>query len=92
VESAIACTLHGTEDTVTGGGANKAHIEKSLEWTSLLAVLLHGIVLTIDFINTLVHGVHVEGSQKSTSAEETSSVRSSVVSMTGGDAIALQLT
>lgn len=33
-ETTIACTLHGTKDTGTGGGALKSDVEVALEWSA----------------------------------------------------------
>lgn len=41
VETTIASTFQGTEDSVTSGGAGKTDIEESLEWASVLDVVLN---------------------------------------------------
>lgn len=42
VESTIACSLHGSENTVTSGSANKTDIKEGLEWLVVfVSCLLH---------------------------------------------------
>lgn len=53
VESSIASTLKGTEDSGTGGGSLDTDIHKSLEW-SLFTFALDEEQFTIDFGVTLV--------------------------------------
>jgi hypothetical protein len=94
-EAAIASALHGTENSVTGGGSGKTDIEECLEWAALLEVLsvLHRVHVTVDLGLALIHGVHadvLEG-QEATSGEEASAVGSSVVGVTGVDTEAGEL-
>lgn len=40
VKTTITCTLHGTEDTVTSGGTDETDVEVSLEWASVVVLLV----------------------------------------------------
>lgn len=48
VESSIAGTLHGSEDTVSSGGAHETNIKEGLEWALLLTTLSNVVVGSID--------------------------------------------
>jgi len=91
VETTIGSTLHGTEDTVTGGSADETNIEVSLEWTSILHVITDGEVRSINLGVSLVHIGETLVSKESTSAQETNAVRGSVVGETALEAVFLEL-
>jgi len=91
VETTIGSTLHGTEDTVSSGGADETNIEVSLEWLSVLDVVTNRVVRTINFLVALVHICKTLGSKESSSAEETSAVGSCVVGETTFEAVPLEL-
>jgi len=80
VETTICGTLHGTEDTVTGGSADETDIKESLEGTSVIRLNL--VEFAIDF---LVSNESLSKSlfgEKSSGAEKSSAVCSGVVSQT----------
>lgn len=86
VETTIGSTLHGTEDTVTGGGADETDIKVGLEGASVfLNVVPDGEQLTVNLGLTLVELSHVLKGKKAAGNEETGGVSGSVVSETGGD-------
>jgi hypothetical protein len=93
VETTVAGTLHGTEHSVSSGGADETDIEESLEWASVAHVALDVEVLSADLLGTLVHISHadlLEG-EEATGGEETSAVSSSVVGQTGVDSESSEL-
>jgi hypothetical protein len=82
VETAIGSTLHGTEDTVTGGGADETDIEESLEGSSVLNVISDVVEGAIDL---LVAGESISKAflcEESSGTEETCAVSGSVVGET----------
>jgi len=80
VETTVASTFQGAEDTVSSGSADETDIEAALEGASVVLNLfgdrVHG---TINLVVSLVHVSHTLGGEESTRAEETSSVGSGVV-------------
>lgn len=91
VETTIGSTLHGSEDTVSSGGADETNIEVSLEWASLLHVVTDGVVRTVNLLVALVHVSETLVSQESTGAEETSAVSGSVVGVASFESVSLKL-
>jgi len=93
VETAISGTLHGTEHTVTGGGADETNIEVGLEGALVLVdlALVHGVDGAVDLAVALVEVSEALVGQKTTGAEETSAVGGSVVGETGVETEALEL-
>lgn len=93
-DTTVGGTLHGSEDTGTGGGTGKTDIKEGLEGTALTVIGLNGLgerVLTISLLNTgelLVNAQLLEGTA---GKEETGGVSGSPVGQTVGDAIALEL-
>jgi hypothetical protein len=54
-ETTVRSTLHGTEDTGTGGGTGETDIQEDLEWAALLTIDLSGLgkrELAIGLLNT----------------------------------------
>jgi len=88
-ETTVGGTLHGTEDTVTGGGADETDIKVGLEWLSL-KVLVHNVV---DITVNLSVGLNVDLQllEETAGQEETSSVGTSVGGETGGNTVLLEL-
>ena len=75
VETTVAGTLHGTEDTVTGGGADETDVEVSLEGASvLLDVVPDGEHLSVNLDLTFVKLGHVLKGKEATGNEETGGV------------------
>jgi len=92
VEATIAGTLHGSEDTVTGGGADKTNIEVSLEWASLsLGANSHGVVLSVDVVVALEGVVELLGLEESAGAQQTGGISGGVVGETAGDTVTGEL-
>lgn len=86
VEATVAGTLHGTEDTVTGGGADETDVEVSLEGASvLLNVVPNGEHLSVNLDLTFVELGHVLKGEETTGNEETGSIGSGVVGKTSSD-------
>lgn len=82
-ETTVGGTLHGTEDTVTGGGADETDIEESSHGAFAFLEFIERVVsLAINFLVALVLVSKLEVSQETTSAKETSSVSGSIVSQT----------
>lgn len=84
-DTTVGCTLHGSEDTVTGGGADKTNIKEGLEGAALAIVGLDGLgegVLTIGLLDTLEGLVKVELLEDTAGKEQTGSVGSSPVGQT----------
>jgi hypothetical protein len=79
VESTINGTLHGSEDSVSGGGSNETDIEETFEWASVLDGISSAEVSSISLFLSNEHLVHLLGGQKTSSAQETSAVSSGVV-------------
>jgi len=78
-EATVTSSLEGTEDTVSGGGADKTDIEVAFEWSAVTNVVVYGIKFSINFGVTLVHISHALGGQQSASNQESSAVSSRVV-------------
>jgi len=92
-EAAIARTLHGTENSVTSGGAGNTNIEESLEWAAVNNVVLNGVQLTVDLGLTLIHVLETDVLQgkKAAGGQEASGVGSSVVGVASVDTEAGEL-
>ena len=93
-DTAVGGTLHGTEDTGTGGGAGKTDIKEALEGAALAIVGLGGLgelVLTISLLNTLEGLVEAELLEDTAGEEETSGVGSSPVGETVLNAVGTEL-
>ena len=86
-ETTVAGTLHGTENSVTSGGAGETNIEESLEWAAVNNVVLDGVQLTVDLGLTLVHVLKTDvlKRQQAAGGKEASGVGSSVVSVASVD-------
>lgn len=94
VDTAVGGTLHGSEDTGTGGGTGKTNVKEGLEGTALAVVGLGGLghgVLAVGLLNTGELLVEAELDQGTAGKEQTSGVGGSPVGQTVGDAIALEL-
>lgn len=91
VETTITGTLHGTEDSVTSGGADETDIEVSLERASLVLLVVDVVELAVSLINTLELGIDLLVLKKSTGEEEAGGVSGGVVGQTLGDTEAVKL-
>lgn len=56
VNSTVNGTLHGSEDSVTGGGSNETNIQVSSEWSFVFNLVLFVDIeeVSVDVFNTLV--------------------------------------
>lgn len=94
VETTVGSTLHGAEDTGTGGGPSKTNIEVRLEWAAGLAIDFGGLgdgELAVGLLNTLESLVKLELGKCAAGEEKTGAVGSGPVGETVGDTEALQL-
>merc|ERR1712046_506110 len=83
IKSSVTGSLHGTEDTVSSGGADETNIKVSLEWTLVtIRNFSNLIVASIDLIVTLEHSVQSLELEKSASAKKSSCVGSGIVGET----------
>lgn len=82
VQTAIDSTLHGTEDTGTGGGTGQTDIQITTEGTWSIIDRLHVELLTSDLGATGVKGVQSQLVQQTTGNKQTSAVSCSVVGQT----------
>jgi hypothetical protein len=93
-DTTVGATLHGTEDTGTGGGTGETDIQEDLEWAALLTVNLGGLgegELTVSLLNTGEVLVQLKLLENAAGKEETGGVRGGPVGKTVGDAVGLQL-
>jgi hypothetical protein len=90
-ETSISGTLHGTEGTVTGGGANETNIEESLEGLTVLDIVGDGEELTVDLLLSFVERVHLLEVKETAGSEETSGVSSGVVGETSSETVLAEL-
>jgi len=93
VKATVGGTLHGTEDTVTGGGADETDIKEGLERALILVdlTIVHGVDGAINLGVSLVEIGETLVGQKSTGAQETGAVSGGVVGETGFETEALEL-
>jgi len=91
VEAAIAGTLHGAEDAVTGGRSHETDVEVCLEWASFVILIVDVVVLAIGSLLALEIGVDLFVLEEAAGEEETSGVGSGVVGQTALDAVVLEL-
>jgi len=86
LETTIGGTLHGTENTVTSGGAGKSDIKESLHGSNTILPVVKDVVkLAIGLVLTLELVSDLELGQEATGAKETSGVRGRVRGLTGSD-------
>lgn len=93
-DTTVGGTLHGTEDTGTGGGADKTNVKEGLEGAAGALVGLDGLgelVLTVNLLDTSELLVKAELLEGTAGKEETGGVGGSPVGQTLGDTIALEL-
>ena len=93
-ETTVRCTLHGTEDTGTGGGAGETDIKEDLEGAALLTVDLDGlgdVVLTIGLLDTGEVLVELKLLENTAGEQKTGGVSGRPVGQTVGDAVRLEL-
>lgn len=94
VEAAIRGSLQGAEDTGTGAGPSKTHIEEALEWATLFTLVLgrlgHG-ELAIWLLDTLEGLVELEFVEGAAGDQETGAVCGSPVGEAMLDAVAPEL-
>ncbi|KAJ5181861.1 hypothetical protein N7449_012008 [Penicillium cf. viridicatum] len=84
-DTTVGGTLHGSEDTVTGGSTDKTNIEEGLEGAALAIIGLDGLgesVLTGSLLDTLELLVKVELLEDTTGKEKTGGVGGSPVGKT----------
>lgn len=84
VDSTVNGSLHGSEDSVTGGGSDETNIQVSSEWSSVLDLVLFVNVkeVTINVLNTLVHISKTQFGKESSGNQETGGISSGVVGKT----------
>lgn len=95
INTTIVAALEDSEHTSTGSGSAETHIEVAAERTLLtefsnvvsLLLTFAGLDFTVNLLVALVHLSHTELGQKTSGAEETSAVSSSVVGETELDTI-----
>ena len=93
-ETSVGGTLHGAEDTGTGGSAVETDIKVGLERAASLTVdftSLGQLVLSIGFLNTLEDLVKLELGKSAAGEKKTGSVGSGPVGKTVLDAVAGEL-
>lgn len=89
-KTTIGGTLHGTENTGTGGGAVKTNVEVGLEGAAHLAVnfsSLGELELAVNLLNTLESLIKLQLGKSAASQEKTSGISSSPVGKTVLDAV-----
>ena len=92
VETSVAGTLHGTESTVTSGGADETDVKGGLEGVSVfVGLVVDAEKFSINLGNTFVHLVHTLEGKETTSGEETGGVGRGVVGKTSGKTELLEL-
>lgn len=89
VDTTISDTLHDGEDLSASASTSQTNIENGSEWI-LFAFRLNVVVLTIDFVGTLVEFVQIQLLQVTASQQQSSAIGSSVVGQTNLDSIAWQ--
>lgn len=93
-KTTVGGTLHGTEDTGTGGGSLQTNIEEDLEGAALAIVGLGGLgelVLTISLLNTSEVLIEAELLEGTAGDEKTGSVSGGPVGETVLDTVGLEL-
>ena len=90
VQTTITSTLEGTEDTVTGSGADETNIEESLERSGRVLNGLHVVSITINLSGTGVFIGELEVGEESSGGEETNTVGSSVVGGSTGKSVFME--
>jgi hypothetical protein len=91
-DTTVRATLHGTENTGTGGGTGETDIQEDLEWAALLAINLGGLgegELTVSLLNTDKVLVKLELLEDTAGKKETGGVGGGPVGKTMGDAVSL---
>ena len=76
-ETTVRSTLHGTEDTGTGGGTGETDVQEDLERAALLAINLSGLgerELAVSLLNTLESLVKLELLQGAAGKQKTSGI------------------
>jgi hypothetical protein len=93
VKATVGGTLHGTEDTVAGGGADETNIEVGLEGALVLVDLavVHGVDGAVDLGVSLVEVGETLVGEESTGAEEAGAVGGGVVGETSFEAESSEL-
>lgn len=91
--ASIGSTLHGAEDTGTGGGSLETNVKEGLERAASRLPLggLGQLVFSISLLNTLEVSVHAELLEDTAGDQETSAVCSSPVGKAVLDAIGSEL-
>lgn len=91
VEATIAGTLHGTENSVTGGGSDETNIKVSLEWASFAILVLNVVQFAIGSGYTSKLAIDSLILEQSTGEKKTGSVGGGIVGETAGDTELLEL-
>lgn len=93
-DTTVGGTLHGTEDTGTGGGTDKTNVKEGLEGTAGALVGLDGLselVLTVGLLDASELLVEAELLEDTAGEEQTGGVGGSPVGQTLGETVALEL-
>jgi len=93
-DTTVGGTLHGGEDTVTGGGTDETDIKEGFEGAALALLGLDGldeVVLASGLLDTLELLSQAELGEGTAGKEQTGGVGSGPVGQTLGDAVLLQL-
>lgn len=91
VETTVTGTLHGSENTVTGGGADETDIEESLEGSGTFSVGRDVVEITSDLVVSLVLVSETLVGKESSGGEETNTVGSGVVSSSSVESVGGEL-
>lgn len=87
VETTVTGTLHGSEDTVTGGGADETDIKEGLERSGGVLNGLNTEEVTVALSLSGVFVGKVEGGEESSGGEESNAVSSGVVGGSVGHSV-----
>jgi len=91
VQTTVTGTLEGTEDTVSGGGADETDIEESLERSGRVLNGLNVVDITVNLGGSSVFVSKLEAGEESSGGEETNTVSSGVVGGSSFKSVLLEL-
>lgn len=91
VQTTVRSTLQDTEDSSTGGGSLQTNVQVDLEWSWGILNSLNQLVLTLNFLDTLVGLVQAQLLQGSSGNQQTGSVSSGPVGQTVVNTVSWQL-
>merc|ERR1712127_501504 len=89
IQTTVACTLKGTEDTGTSGGAAQTNIQQSAERRLALGVSLNVVLLTVNLLATLI--LQTQLAVDTTGQQQTDAVSGGVVGQTDLQTVAGEL-